>query len=82
MPNTSSDHYTADLLPTHNSRGQPTGARMRQAYVEDAEDEGDRYYYNPVHQSHPEHSNAAPAYQHAEWHGIELDPILDGSAGI
>lgn len=79
MARTSEGSYGADLLPTYNVRGQPTGARLRQAYVEDVkdvEDEGEgeaRYHFELRAQN-----QSAPA-ENLEWHGIEPTPMLGKS---
>lgn len=79
MPNTSNTRYRDDLLPTYDHQGQPPNARMRQVYVQDAEDEGERYYYNPAYQGFQEYSSAAPGSEAWNWHGIEPTPMLGES---
>jgi hypothetical protein len=73
MPSTSNERYGPDLLLTYNARKQPTSARLRQAYVEDTEDESEaRYDFTP--QERP----GVPS-ENPEWYGVELTPMLGES---
>jgi hypothetical protein len=70
MANTFSNRHGADLFPTYSGQGQPTSARMRQAYDEDVEEECEgRYNFQPLRYQ-------AATTENLEWHSIELTPML------